>query len=351
MSRSRELCTYGGRISRRKFALHAGMGVAGLALARGRGKHQDEVQSPVALARNADRNSALKVATNLLGKIDFGGKELYLKANYNSPDPFPATTHPETLAGVVAFLRESNCGAITLVERSGMGLTRDVWQSLRVTELAEKLELHLLALEDLSSGQWRKEDLPGSNWKAGIEVPEFLNRDAFIIQICNLKTHRFGGVFSGSLKNSVGLVAKYGQVNAGYNYMAELHSSAQQGAMIAEVNVIYEPKLIIMDAMQVFTSGGPEMGEIASPEVMLASGDRLAIDAAGVALLRLQREVPDQPLNLRAVYEQDQIRRAAELNLGAKSAGEIRFLSGDVRGSLLASQLEAILQEVPKSKK
>jgi hypothetical protein len=68
-------------------------------------------------------------------------------------------------------------------------------------------------------------------------------------------------------------------------------------------------------------------------------------------LLRLQRGVPDQPLNLRAVYEQDQIRRAAELNLGAKSAGEIRFLSGDVRGSLLALQLEAILQQVPKSKK
>jgi uncharacterized protein (DUF362 family) len=246
MSRSREFCARGGRISRREFALHASMGVAGLTLVHGRGENQDEVRSHVALVRNADRKNALSAAISLLGKIDFGGRELYLKANYNSPDPFPATTHPDTLAGVVGFLRESNCGSITLVERSGMGLTRDIWQSLGVMELAGKLDLHMLALEDLTSAQWRKEDLPGSNWKAGVEVPEFLKRDVFLVQICNIKTHRFGGVFSGSLKNSIGLIAKYGQVNAGYNYMAELHASTQQGAMIAEVNVAYEPKLVIM---------------------------------------------------------------------------------------------------------
>jgi uncharacterized protein (DUF362 family) len=351
MSRSRELCTYDGSISRRKFGLHAGMGLAGLALACGRGISQDEVPSPVALARNADRKSAFRGATNLLGRMDFGGRDVLLKANYNSLDPFPATTHPDTLTGVISYLRESNCGAITLVERSGMGVTHDIWVSSGVSELAGKLGFALLALEDLTSGQWRKEGLPGSNWKAGIEVPQLLNRDAYVIQICNLKTHRFGGIFSGSLKNSIGLMAKYGHVNAGYNYMAELHSSAQQGAMIAEVNLAYEPKLVIMDAMQVFTSGGPEAGEVATPEVFFASGDRVAIDAAGVALLRLQRDAADQPLNLRAVYEQDQIRRASELHLGARSMDEIRFLTEDARSSILASQLESLIREVPKTKK
>jgi uncharacterized protein (DUF362 family) len=351
MNGSNKMCVLSGAVRRREFAVQACLGAAGFALTRITGRKQEQPRSSVALARNAGRGAALKTAAALLGRIDFGGRGLYLKANFNSPDPFPATTHPEMLSAVVAFLRECNCGRITLVERSGMGSTRDVWESLKVPALAGQLGVEMIALDDLPPDQWRQENLPGSNWKAGIEVPKFLDRNAYVVQVCNLKTHRFGGVFSASLKNSIGLVAKYGQVNAGYNYMKELHASPQQGAMIAEVNLAYAPKLVIMDAMQVFTSGGPETGELAAPEVVLASSDRVAIDAAGVALLRLEREAPVQLLNSRAVYEQDQLKRAAELNLGAKTVNEIRFLTADARGAMLASQLEAIIQGVPKSKK
>ena len=328
--------------------MQAGFGVAGLVMGGGAALAQDGPRSALALARGAERPTALKAAVDLLGKIDFGGKDLYLKANYNSPDPFPATTHPDTLSTVVGLLRASNCGKLTLVERSGMGSTRDVWERLGIPGLAQRLDFQLVALDDLPAEQWRKEELPNSNWKAGVEVPKFLGRDAYLVQIANLKTHRFGGVFSASLKNSVGLVAKYGQINSGYNYMKELHSSPQQGAMIADLNLVYEPKLIIMDAMQVFVSGGPETGELASPEVVFASSDRVAIDAVGVALLRLQST--GEPQNWRTVYEQEQLKRAVELKLGAKSADEIHFLTADARCSRLASQLEAILEEPPKTK-
>ncbi|MBZ5495035.1 MAG: DUF362 domain-containing protein [Acidobacteriia bacterium] len=351
MNRLTKFSASAGAVTRREFAHRAGLGIAGFALARRGHPAQEAPHSQLALARNPERRLAIGAALNLLGRIDFGGRDLYLKANFNSPDPFPATTHPDTLSAVVGFLRERNCGRITLVERSGMGSTLDIWDKLGVPGLAQQLDLNLVALDDLPAEQWRKEDLPGSNWKAGIEVPKFLDRDTYLVQICNLKTHRFGGVFSASLKNSIGLVAKFGRLNAGYNYMRELHSSSQQGAMIAEVNLAYEPKLIIMDAMQVFASGGPEAGELAMPEVVLASADRVAIDAAGVALLRLQREGPEQQLNRRAVYEQDQLKRAAELDLGAKSADEMRFLTADARGAMLASQLEGIIQELPKPKK
>lgn len=351
MKRSRELCASSGVISRRNFAVRAGLGVTGLTMAGWPCTAQDEPQSALALARNPDRKIALKTAASLLGKMNFGGKDIYLKGNYCSPDPFPATTHEETLGAVVALLREYNCGDITLVERSEMGLTRDVWDKLGVPVLAKQLGLRLLALEDLESNQWRKEDLPASSWKSGIEVPSFLDIDTYLVQVSNLKTHRFGGIFSASLKNSIGLTAKEGKLNPGYNYMMELHSSAQQGAMIAEVNLAYRPKLVIMDAMQVFVRGGPEAGEIAAPETFLLSSDRVAIDAAGVALLRLQRETPGHSVDLRPVYEQDQIKRAIELNLGARSTSQIRFLTADIRSAMLASQIEAILQEAPQSKK
>jgi uncharacterized protein (DUF362 family) len=324
------------------------MGMTGIALTRDRVLAQDEPLSSLALARNSDRSAALREATGLLGNINFGGKDLYLKANFTSADPFPATTHPDTLREVVGLLRERNCGKLVLVERSCMGSTRQVWDMLGIPALAQELDIQLLALDDLAAEHWRKESLPESYWKAGIEVPGFLDRECCVIQICNLKTHRFGAMFSASLKNSVGLVAKYGLLNAGYNYMKELHDSPHQGAMIADLNLVYEPKLILMDAMKVFINGGPETGELAAPEVVLASADRAAIDAVGVSLLRLNATGPEQPLAWRPVYEQEQLKRAVELKLGAASSQEIRFLTANIHGHRLASQIEAILQEVPK---
>jgi len=341
----------GGRgISRRAFVARAGIGIAGMALAGARGVAQEPRGSALALARNHDRRAAVKAAVNLLGRMDFGGKDIYLKASFNSPDPCPATTHPDTIEVVVEILRGFNCGAITLVERSGMGVTSEIWEYLGVPALARRLELQLMDLDDLPAEEWRKEELPDSNWKDGVEVPGFLDRDAFVVQICNLKTHRFGGVFSASLKNSVGLVAKYGRLNPDYNYMNELHASAHQCAMIAEINLAYAPKLIVMDAVEVFIAGGPEAGDVATPDIVMASADRVAIDAAGVALLRMHGQGPDQPLIGRSVYEEEQLKRAIELRLGAANADGIRFLTANAVDYGLASNLDSILRETPKAK-
>ena len=155
--------------------------------------------------------------------------------------------------------------------------------------------------------------------------PGLLNAETCVVQICNLKTHRFGGHFSASLKNSVGLIAKYSSQPPRYNYMTELHASPDQRSMIAEVNQIYAPRLVVMDAIQVFVNGGPERGDLAYPEMMAASRDRVAIDAAGVALLRLHGAGP--PLSRGMVFEQEQLTRAIELELGAKSVQEIQFLT------------------------
>ncbi|PWB51890.1 MAG: hypothetical protein C3F06_09510 [Candidatus Methanoperedenaceae archaeon] len=51
------------------------------------------------------------------------GKRVALKANYNSQDPFPASTHIDTLGILVDALQEKGAN-IVLAERSGMGDTR-----------------------------------------------------------------------------------------------------------------------------------------------------------------------------------------------------------------------------------
>ncbi len=98
-----------------------------------------------------------------------------------------------------------------------------------------------------------------------------------------LKTHRFGGHFTLSLKNSVGLAGKY-LPGDGYNYMQELHGSEHQRRMIAEINAAYQPALIVMDGVEAFVRGGPDRGDLVAANVMLAGTDRVAIDAVGVAL-------------------------------------------------------------------
>ena len=89
---------------------------------------------------------------NLLKKFDlngFSGKRVALKANYNSADPFPASTHLDTLRALVETLKAFGSGSITLAERSGMGDTEEVLQKMGVFALAEELGFEAIVLNDI----------------------------------------------------------------------------------------------------------------------------------------------------------------------------------------------------------
>ena len=307
----------------------------------------------VAIVKTTDREKGIARAVALLGEMDFSGKDVYLKCSYNSPDPFPATTHPDALGAMVRMLRGKGAGGVTLVERSGMGRTRDILEKLNVLTALKELDVSFRPLDELPADEWRHFAPAASHWPKGFAFPRFLTRNKCIVQLCNLKTHRFGGIFSASLKNSIGLVAKYaGAVEygltekdakypgRGWNYMKDLHDSPYQGQMIAEANQAYTPELAVMDAVEVFVADGPERGEIASPEIIVASRDRVAIDAVGVAILVYAGANISISEN---VFEQAQLKRAAELNLGVASREKIRVISDDSAGRMLASRLQGIL--------
>ncbi|HEY3422127.1 MAG TPA: DUF362 domain-containing protein, partial [Methanocellaceae archaeon] len=106
-----------------------------------------------------------------------------------------------------------------------------------------------------------------------------------------------------------------------YNYMYELHSSINQRLMIAEINTAYRPELVIMDAIEGFSAGGPESGTMIEPGIMMASNDRVALDACGVAILRMYGTTPE--VSRGAIFEQEQIARAVQLDLGASRPEQI----------------------------
>jgi len=295
----------------------------------------------VYVLKTSDRKAGVSRLFSQFGLEEYAKKRVALKANFNSADPFPASTHPDTLKAIVEVLKNLNVTSITLAERSGMGDTREVLEQTGVFELSEKLDFKAVATDDLDKDDWVRIARRGTHWLRGFYIPKlFLDADK-IVQTCCLKTHRFGGHFTLSLKNSVGLVAKKvpGSV---YDYMWELHSSPFQRQMIAEINKFYRVDLVIMDGIKAFVSEGPEKGEVVEPNLLLASEDRVAIDAVGGALLRIYGA--KGKVSEGRIFELDQIHRAAELGIGVKSASEIRLTPLNEESHEMVKKISDVLE-------
>src|SRR4051794_13416188 len=59
----------------------------------------------VALVKTDKRADGVRQALALFGVPDVEGKQLFLKANFNSADPTPGSTHPDVLRTLVAALQ------------------------------------------------------------------------------------------------------------------------------------------------------------------------------------------------------------------------------------------------------
>ena len=172
----------------------------------------------------------------------------------------------------------------------------------------------------------------GNHWKDGFLFAKVYDEAECVIETCCLKTHQYGGHFTLSMKNATALVPR-----DGYQYMKELHSSLHQRKMIAEINAAYKWDIIIMDGVVSFVDGGPMEGTRKDSNVFVAGTDNVAIDAVGVALLRMlgtTTEVSQGP-----IFEQEQIARAVEINLGISSFNEIEFITDSDESDKLVARI------------
>jgi uncharacterized protein (DUF362 family) len=152
--------------------------------------------SEVFVVKSSDRNWGVK---SLLGRFDlksFSGKQVALKANFNSADPFPASTHLDTLQAIVEALKEAGASDITLAERSGMGDTRSVLEKMGVLKLSEQLGFNIVVLDELAKAGWLKIDREGTHWLKGFYIAKLFTNADKVVQTCCLKAHRFGGHLS-----------------------------------------------------------------------------------------------------------------------------------------------------------
>jgi uncharacterized protein (DUF362 family) len=294
----------------------------------------------VAFIKTTNRVTGVNKAIDLLGFKVAKSRTFFIKPNFNSADATPGSTHIDTLNTLIRRLQSMGAGQITLGDRSGMGDTRTVMKQKGVFRMADELGFKTVVFDELDNDAWEAIRLSGGHWKRGFALPTLVRNAEGIIQTCCLKTHRYGGYFTLSLKNSVGLAAKIVPGDS-YNYMTELHSSPNQRLMIAEINTAYQPDLIVLDGVQAFVDGGPDRGKTVNSEVILAGTDRIAVDAVGAAILRYFGTTP--AVSKGRVFDQEQIARAVQLGLGVDSPKKIEFVTDDPDSAAYATKIQQVL--------
>lgn len=271
-----------------------------------------------------DLKSAVKEAVDLIGGMRRAlnpGDRVLLKANFNSADPSPAATDLPFLAAVIELLREEGITDLTLGERSGWPWmpTSKVLETLGVLDFARRAELPVIVFDP---GPWMDVRLgKQARWWEKVAFHKSLKEFDKIVYLPCLKHHFLAG-FTISLKLPVGMTHPV--------EMAYMHADFRGGKphepmylKMIELSIPVGPDLIIADGRKAFVTEGPTRGELVEPRVLLASGDRIALDAGGVKVLQ---EYPRDNLLKEPFWQMPIVTRAIELGLGVHGESDYRVI-------------------------
>ncbi|MCJ7575966.1 MAG: DUF362 domain-containing protein [Dehalococcoidia bacterium] len=237
------------------------------------------------------------------------GDRVLVKPNFNSPDPFPASTDLAFLQSVIGLILEAGA-EVTIGESAGAVWrpTRKVFNQLGVSDLARRLGVELIAFDDRPD-DWVQININGDYLSKVIMPRSACEADKMVYLPC-MKTHTLGA-FSGAIKLAFGFVAPGQRRSFHLGHLQE---------KLAEVNLCWQPDLIVMDGRKAFVSGGPDRGQVAEPGLVLASGDLIAIDIEVMKVIldyRASNKIPANP------WELPQIATALKHGLGS---GEGKYL-------------------------
>lgn len=251
-----------------------------------------------------DLKQAVEEAVDQLGGFDKFIKPndfVLLKPNFNTADPFPASSDLEFLKVVSELVCESKPRSVVVGDCSAISVkTEKVIEQRKFYELEELNPL--IKVINFNKDKWVKKEIPGAKYLKKVSLPKILDQVDKLILLPCLKTHSQAD-FTGALKLAVGFI-KPSQRN-------RLHAFHLQ-EKIGEVNKLINPDLIIMDARKCFITQGPSHGQVREPGLILASEDRIEIDLEGIKIIQsfdgndLQGIKPDQL---------SQIKRAREMGV------------------------------------
>ncbi len=281
-------------------------------------------RSLVAVVHGHHVPEMLRAGLDLIGGLDrlaLGGKRVVVKPNVVNDRPPPTTTNPEVVRAVVEAVRRNGAADVVVADSSGVIRfpTSDNLVATGIRATAEAAGARALSLDD---GPWLKIEPEGAESLTRVYVSKTVYEADVFINVPVVKTHRFAH-YSCSLKNLVGIVHPRNRPSVTF-------LAGNWHERIAEINLAVHPQLTIADATTVMIAGGPTSGTPAKANLLLLSGDRVALDAVAVALIRTFGAW--DKVTKQDIWSQRQIKRAGELGLGARNADDLELVTASVSG-------------------
>ena len=264
------------------------------------------------------------------------------------------------LAAVVRLVKARNPGRIIVGDRSARQFpdTAAVFENTGLRQAALDAgadEVLTPGDQDSDPGNWMLVQPEGYEevWSAqgGIYAMRAIVEADHFINLPTCKNHRYA-LFSLSMKNLVGAISDSSRDPL--HYLSSIGGNFEALSRdVVLLNRAFSPLINILDATTVLVNDGPQGDSAAAvratPGLFMASKDRVALDAAGVALIKLEQSrntvsSPDASqgdLRDSATWNLPQLAQAVELGLGVGSADDVSLLFEDVAD---ATEIEGIFR-------
>lgn len=285
----------------------------------------------VSLVQGDDVYTMLKEGIRLLGgfeKLNIRGKSVLIKPNIVNRNESPANTNPLLIKYLIRLLHEYGVAQVFVGDMSAIfafptkknAEKSGIWKAIQ--------DEHMIFMPFEKYG-WAEVAIPNGKFLKKALVSEVIYQVDRIINLPVIKTHSYAH-YSIALKNFIGAVHPvHRPFFIAPNFWDEI---------IAELNAAYTPDLNILDGTKIFIEKGPTKGTVANPNLIVFTGDRIAADVIGLSIIKAFGGL--KKLSDISVWEQRQVKRAIEFNLGIQNSTELKIVSKCLVTEKLPSHLE-----------
>jgi uncharacterized protein (DUF362 family) len=249
--------------------------------------------------------ASMSEALRLLGGLDMAiqsGDRVMIKPNFNCSYALPLSTDLGFLAATIEILQDTGA-KVVVGELSGRAdwPTEKVISNLKVMSVLHRYGVQFI---NFQHDEWITLEVGGQYWDS-FRVPRSIYEADKRVYLANMRCHS-SARFSASLKLGVGWIDLQDR--------EFLHGDRQtMEAKAAELNLGWQPNLVLIDGRRsTVTRDG--RGEYIYPNVIMASGDMVAIDTEAVRILK---QFPEKNQLGVPVEEMGQLKTAQEHGLGS----------------------------------
>ena len=280
--------------------------------------YKNNEKAIVSIVQGDNIYAMIRAGLELLGglkRLDIKGKSVLIKPNIVNRYPSPSNTNPLVIKHLIKILHECGVSKIFVGDMSAIFALPTKKNAMKsgIWEAISEEDMTFVSFEKYG---WAEVDIPYGRFVKKAIVSEFIYNVDRVINVPVIKTHSYAN-YTISLKNFIGAIHPQQRP---YFIAPDFWDE-----VIAELNVAYTPHLNILDGTKIFIKGGPTKGAVATPNLIIITGNRIAADVVGLSVIRAFGGW--EKLKTMNIWEQRQIKRAIELSLGVSNPSELKIVS------------------------